>query len=565
MEILSTYREFKQFEPALIKWHKNYNLRNQKAQSILADKPVTKEVLEEQQRAKILVNALTSIDEYAQTKAEDIDSVSQTLLYVSVGALGTVGTYIGKQLSGFIKNQKIAKTLPSAMGVGFALATFLPVVRSTVNNQVRANRIARFDGLHDKLFHLNNFAVLTDEQKKEAQENADKIPDKTIDSQTSIIHRSNIFNSLSVFKELTMKQGEFEYLKKQHDKKLVDDEKKVKTINFSEDEVKQSQKDKKLFNDIIKKVDMESHYPLERIEKAVNVAYSSMFAGGVLEYLVSDGILNLLKVKNKIIRPVLSCGLPVLTIMLLNKQLANFLNDAVKAVRYKKMQEFVNNTDNFKEISEDEIKNAAPIEEKPQKAGFIQFFKNTMRDINDYKQYQKTKRVQEKKFDIGVRNIKLSQKQKQDAQILKRNAEVTINTLDDQTQKYAMAMETITESTTIPLDIIAPILGTFTADKLHKHFSPGGHFRALFKGIGAILAFLPAAMSEIYFVGQQRRAARVATLIANNNLQESNKFLDPSLKETKVKTTMQNWNFNSIKPNSFLSFKTDNHFAKNSK
>ena len=118
-----------------------------------------------------------------------------------------------------------------------------------------------------------------------------------------------------------------------------------------------------------------------------------------------------------------------------------------------------------------------------------------------------------------------------------------------------MAMETITESTTIPLDIIAPIIGTFTADKLHKHFSPQGHFRALFKGIGAILAFLPAAMSEIYFVGQQRRAARTATYIAKNNLQDSDKFLDPSSKETKIKTSIQNWNFNSAKRPSILSFK----------
>ena len=555
MEILSTYRDFKQFEPAFIEWRKKQELRTGKAQTVLASKPITRDVLKEQQRAKTLVNVLTSLDEYAQTKAEDVDSVSQTLLYVSVGALGTVGTFLGKNLASHIKNQKIAKSLPSAMGVGFALATFLPVVRSTVNNQVRANRIARFEGLHEKLFHLNNFAILTDEQKKQARENAKKIPDKTISSQNSLIERSNIFNSLSVFKTLTMKQGEFAYLKRQHDKKISDDKQKIKTVKFSDEEILQSKKDKKLFNDIIQKVDMEAHYPLERIEKAVNVAYSSLFAGGVLEYLVSDGVLNLLKVKNKLVRSVLSWGLPVITIMFLNKQLANFLNDAVKAVRYKKMQEFVNNPDNFKEISEAELNKAEPQNKKSEKIGFFKFFKNTLNDIKDYEKYQQTKRIEEKKFDIGVRDIKLTPKQKAEAELLKRNSELTINTLDDQTQKYAMAMETITESTTIPLDIIAPIIGTFTADKLHKHFSPQGHYRALFKGIGAVLAFLPAAMSEIYFVGQQRKAARTATYIAKNNLQDSDKFLDPSSKESKIKTSIQNWNFNSLRRLSNLSFK----------
>ena len=188
MEILSTYRDFKRFEPSFIEWRQKQELRNQKAQNVLASKPVTQDVLKEQQRAKTLVNILTSIDEYAQTKAEDVDSVSQTLLYVSVGALGAVGTFLGKNIASHIKNQKIAKSLPSAMGVGFALATFLPVVRSTVHNQVRANRIARFDGIHsDKLFHINNFAVLTPEQEKEAQKKADKISDNTIENHSFLL------------------------------------------------------------------------------------------------------------------------------------------------------------------------------------------------------------------------------------------------------------------------------------------------------------------------------------------------------------------------------------------
>ncbi len=560
MEILKIYRDFKRFEPVFNTWREEQELNNQKIKSVTANKPVTESALNEQKRAKILIDALTSIDEYAQTKAEDIDSVSQTLLYVSVGALGTAGTYIGKAVSKSVKNQKVAKSLPSAMGIIFALATFLPVVRSTVINQARANRIARFEGLHEKLFHLNNFAVLTPEQKKQAEVYAKNIPDKTISNNNSLINRSNIFNSLSVFKELTMKQGEFAYLKRQHDKRLLEDSKKLKTVQFSDNEIKQAQKDKKLFNDILQKVDMESHYPLERIEKTVNVAYSSLFAGGVLEYLASDGILNLFKVKNKFVRSVLSFGLPALTILFLNKQLANFLYDAVKAVRYKKMQEFVNDTNNFKEYTDEEIKKIKTEPKEHKKTSFIKFFKETLKDIEDYKKYQNTKRLDEKKYALGVRNITLTKEQKSDAELLKRNAELTINALDDQTQKYSSAMETITESSTIPLDIISPIIGTFTADKLHKHFSSNSRLGTLYKAIGAVVAFLPAALSEIYFVGQQRKALRVATYIAQNNLSDSNKFLDPERKETDTKNTMLKWNFNSGNSDSFTSFK---NFGKN--
>ena len=555
MKILNIYNEFKNFEPEFDKWKASEDKKERKAQVVLAKKPVTDEVLHEQKRAKILVDTLISLDEYAQTKAEDIDSVSQTLLYVAVGALGAIGTFAGKKIAGAFKNQKLTKTLPSAMGIGFALLTFLPVVRSTVLNQVRANRMARFDGIHsDKLFHINNFAILNSEQQKEVEKNAKTISEKEISTQNTVMNRANIFNSMSVFRDLTMKQGEFKYLKNLHDKKISEDLEKTKSIKFTEEEKKQSKKDKKLFTDILKKVDMEAQYPLERIEKAVNVAYSSLFAGGVLEYLASDGILNLLKVKHKIVRPVLSWGLPVLTIMSLNKQLANFLNDAVKAIRYKKMQEFVNNPNNFKEANEAEINNEFALNKEEEKIGFFKFFKQTFKDIENYEKYQKSKRLEEKKIALCTRKINLSKQQKGEAELLRRNAEMTINTLDDKLQKYASAMETITESTTIPLDIIAPVVGTFTADKMHKAFSPKNRTGLLYKGVGALIAFLPAAMSEIYFVGQQRKAKRCAVLLAHNQLQDNDKFLDPSGKEIQKKNSFLNWHFKS-KP--FFTFKNN--------
>ena len=551
MKILNIYSDFKKFEPVFDKWKVKFDDDDRKAEALLNQKPITDEVLHEQKRAKILINALTSLDEYAQTKAEDIDSVSQTLLYVAVGTLGAVGKFLGKNLSNLTSNKKVEKALPSLMGVGFALATFLPIVRTTVFNQVRANRIARFDGISsDKLFHENNFAVLTEEQQKKIEKDAQNIPDSVIDKNT-VISRANIFNSMSVFKEFTMKQGEFAYLKKQHDKQIKNDLDNLKNAKPTDEQIKQSQKDKKLFNKILHKVDIESQYPLERIEKAVNVAYSSLFAGGVLEYLASDGILNLLNIKHKVVRPFLAWGLPIVTVMSLNKQLANFLNDAVKAVRYKKMQEFINNPNNFKEITDEEIANSKPVNKTSKKQGFFEFFNGVFKDIDDYEKYQNSKRILEKKIALSARNLELTQKQKDEAKLLRRNATMVINTQDDKLQKYASALETMTESTTIPLDIIAPVLGTFAADKLHKTFSSNKKCGWLYKGLGAFLAFLPAAMSEIYFVSQQRKAKRCAILMASNELQDNQKFLEPD----KNKYTLTNWHFNANKSKAFISFK----------
>jgi len=164
MGILSTYRDFKNFEPHYEKWYENQKIKDNSEKTLAETKDVTAFAKQEQARAKVLVNALTSLDEYAQTKAEDVDSTSQTLLYIAVGALSASGTYIGKKLSSTIKNQKLAKVLAPTIGFGFAIASFIPIAKKTVENQVRAIRMARFDGINDKLFHTNNFAILTDEQ-----------------------------------------------------------------------------------------------------------------------------------------------------------------------------------------------------------------------------------------------------------------------------------------------------------------------------------------------------------------------------------------------------------------
>ena len=77
----------------------------------------------------------------------------------------------------------------------------------------------------------------------------------------------------------------------------------------------------------------------------------------------------------------------------------------------------------------------------------LAFFKGVFKDIEDYQNYQKTKRIQEKKAALVASKLDLTPKQKDEAELFRRNTQLTINALDDQTQKYASALETMTEST----------------------------------------------------------------------------------------------------------------------
>ena len=95
----------------------------------------------------------------------------------------------------------------------------------------------------------------------------------------------------------------------------------------------------------------------------------------------------------------------------------------------------MNNPNNFKSATETERNNTFTPQKKKEKIGFFEFFRQTFKDIEDYEKYQKTKRINEKKLALSARKINLSDKQKKDAQLLRRNAEMVIDTLDDQLQK----------------------------------------------------------------------------------------------------------------------------------
>ena len=102
-----------------------------------------------------------------------------------------------------------------------------------------------------------------------------------------------------------------------------------------------------------------------------NIGYSALFAGGFLEYLITDKLVDVLKVKNKPLQFILKLGVPILTYLLLNKNISDFENKAILATKYKHLKRFMENPEEYNV-------------QKSEKQNLIEFVKTIAKDMKDY-------------------------------------------------------------------------------------------------------------------------------------------------------------------------------------
>lgn len=599
MGILTTYKAYKNYEPQYEDWNNRRKIDESKCEVLNKNgvKFDVKNAELAQKKAKVVANSMILIDNFAQTKAEDVETVFQTIqmeLFAGLSFLISIPILIPKLIPTLKKHSSKAKIIKGAhdlidrfdkanfklgkiniplkqaciaFSAAISSAIFVPVVTNAVVNQLGATRRAKFEGMNKDFSNIKDFAILTDEQEKQVQsiKNSSK---KTVDDPKSktkekvkeivseAIDRVNIPKSMNSVKSLLDDKNVYIENKNKYDASLKDCENNFNKP-LSSEEIDVAKADKKLFETLIKKVDLESQDPLEKIEKIVNIGYSSLFVGGYLEYLLSDKLVEMMKVKNPILKNVLSFGIPLVTYMILNKNLANFQNNAIKTVRYKKVNEFVNNKDNFNLYSQDQIDSVSDSSVKPkqtEKVGLFKFLKNMIKDINEYKVCQKTALEDSKKYLAAKRQIELTKEQEQDAKQLQKNAFMAINRVDDKNQKYAESVETISEIILAPVEILSTFVGAKLGDKIAKAVKTE-RYAKLLTGLGAVVLFIPAALSEYYLTAMQRNSLRISSMLASKELDDHRRFANYDDKSFKQQFDSSYAFSSKSMSNSFANFK----------
>ena len=296
------------------------------------------------QKAKAIAEPILLLDSYTHEKAEDSETFYQTYnteLMSVTSLLCLLPMTITKAIPFLNKHadKNIAKksaelltkyqnaginiagkriTLPQITTVASSIGAgifFAKGIKSSIEGQLGITRKASFDGTQKITNNHKMFAILTPEQEQELE----KITKHNEKHQTAFVDKLkdklDVTSSFQAVEEYNRTKKDYIQRKAEYFNK----ENKIPNRKLSHAKLKQADEDKQLFQNLLKNMEHDVLDPLQKVETIANLGYSALFAGGFLEYLITDKLVDVLHIQNKPLRGVMKLGVPILTYLLLNK------------------------------------------------------------------------------------------------------------------------------------------------------------------------------------------------------------------------------------------------------
>ncbi len=491
------------------------------------------------QKAKTIAEPLLLCDSYEHERAEDAETFFQTLnieLLSITGAICSFPAAVTKIIPFLNKHQDKNKIIKKSFELlekyknssikitgkniaGTKIATgaacifgalfYANGIKNSMESQLGLIRKASFDATQNIINAPELFAVLTPEQENKVNSIVSYDENHKSDFVDKIKDRVNINSSFQAVGEYNKNYADYEKKKKDYNDKLN----KTPDKTFSNEQINQAENDKLLFENYLKNVEHDVLEPLRKVETISNISYSSMFTGGFLEYLISDKLVEILKIKNKVLGTGIKIGMPLLTYLLLNKNISDIENKAILATKYKHLKQFAENPMQYSHSSEDK------------KESLPQFIKGVYKDMKEYEKFSQNELPKLKEKMEAKRQIKLTPEQEKDAKRLQKNTSMVINTQREELYNQSVGIKALSETILGPIDVLAAAIGGYIGHNMAKKF-PDKKLSGLFTGLGAVIAFIPAAITEAKLTKQQKLSEKIAVMEAIKKLQDPKKFVD---------------------------------------
>ena len=121
----------------------------------------------------------------------------------------------------------------------------------------------------------------------------------------------------------------------------------------------------------------------------------------------------------------------------------------------------------------------------------------------------------------------MDEQQVKDAKRLQKNAFRTFNKVDDNSQKYSESVEALGQASVFPINLIFSGLGAIIGLKFlnRKPANKIQEAENFIKYFGVILASsLPSILINAHITKEQKKASRVADMLAINEMQDYRNF-----------------------------------------
>lgn len=558
--IFSYYTKYRDHIDEYNKWNKDANKIPQNHQ----ESKCSLSELSLKQKAKAIAEPLILLDSYEHEKAEDSETFFQTLnmeLMSVTGAICSIPLAITKLIPFFNKHsdkhniikktasllEKYKSTSVNVLGKNISavkIATIFSVIggaafyingmKNSMSSQLGLIRKASFDATQDIVNDPKLYAVLTPTQEAKVNSIVDydiKHKNAFVDKLKDKVNINSSFQSVGEYKKT---EGNYLQRKKEFfEEQRRTIEKKSKNTKHSQE----AQEDKILFENLLKNVEHDVLEPLRKVETISNISYSAMFTGGFLEYLISDKLVDVLKIKNKFLGTGIKIGVPLLTYFILNKNISDIENKAILATKYKHLKNFMDNPELYQQQKDNKKEN------------LLNFIKTTLKDMKDYDSFAQNELPKIKARMDAKRQIELTPEQMKKAKALQENTSMVINKQREHLYEQSVGIETLSETILGPIDIAATAIGGTIGSKMAKKCA-NKKLSGLLTGLGAIIAFIPAAIIEAKLTKQQKLSEKIAAMLAIKEIQ------NPSIFENGSNSiSLPNSQINKNIPDIFANFK----------
>ncbi len=536
MSMFGDYKNYRALIPEYNNWKENRDKTEAKRIKYLKENPKAINS-EDIQRSKTLLRAIDIMDEYSQKRAEDMEMATEVVTgeVLELALLGGAALGFGvsrikavnKFLTRIFKNNKnkeiMTAAIPSVIGGIIGTVAVFPLEAWAAKAQVSASKKGRYEAMRKDLKNPNGFAMLTPEQIQEAKRRAEKM---ALEEEKKPLMK-NLKESFSTVKEMTIGSKEYQQQRKLFEYEL-EEHKQHLNEELSPKDIENAKKDQQLLTNLIEKIDIASQDYAENAELATQGVLIGATAFSGLFSIISAKISDKLKIKSG---NAIANILGFITMIGSSIFATQIQKEASRVGRFKVKQELMQNPEQLIYVDDKNIANIKDIQiEQKEKPGFFKFLQKLWKDNKEYQKYKKTSAKEEKRLYKAIETLNLSPEQLKDAKRLQRNTFMAFNEVDENSQKYSENIEALGQSLMYPLGLITGGIGVALGFKFLKRNAKSTLEQAnnFIKYIMTVIgtSIVPSVLMNAYITKEQKKASRVADMMAINNLKDYRHFAD---------------------------------------
>ena len=321
-------------------------------------------------------------------------------------------------------------SIPAVLMLGVALTLW------GTAKQKEASRIGRYQAKQNELKDERNFVLYTPEQLARAEKIAEGIPEEK--------DRNSFVKMLSELKSMNKDKKAYKQWLAKKDPQEIE---KLKSMQYTAEQLKIGEEDKELIVDIVKEINIKAEEYSENVENAYDTLGTVSWLLALPAGFAINKLLKALKAPSGV-NKIASFTVPLLTSLGISIAGTVKQKEASRVGRYLARKDLMENPSRLMAYSKEDMEKAKHIKAENKKQSFFEklgdsfsFLAKYSKDKTAYKKYRKKEYSKIEKMQKVLNQIDVTDAQKQEAKKLQKNVFKAFDEVDEMSQRYSEDVE----------------------------------------------------------------------------------------------------------------------------